>query len=114
MKGENFAMGAIDAKLWQAYNKGKVLNGTSIKPSMTLLNKSREIFSKYKNTILKKDNDNLWNPEFVKMENVLQQRYIAAASLLDFVMSDFDNIVRWGFFTSMKINDNNSMYVKIS
>ena len=114
MKGENFAMGAIDAKQWQIYNKGTVLNGTGIKPSPQLLNQARDTFSKYKNVILKKDNDNLWNPEFDKMDKVLQQRYIAAASLLSFVMKDFDNTIRWGFFTSMKINDNNSMYVKIS
>ena len=114
MKGENFAMGAIDAKQWQVYNKGTVLNGTGIKPSPQLLNQARDTFSKYKNVILKKDNDNLWNPEFDKMDKVLQQRYIAAASLLSFVMKDFDNTIRWGFFTSMKINDNNSMYVKIS
>ena len=114
MKSENFSMGAIDAKLWQSYHGGKVLNGTSIKPTKQLLNSSKAIFTKYKRNILEKNNDVLWKPNFDQMDTVRQQRYIAAASLLDFVMNDFDTIIRWGFFTSMKVTDTNSMYVKIS
>lgn len=113
MKQENFAMGAIDAKLWQKYHGGKVLNGTTIKPTTALLNSSKKIFNKYKSNITKKNNDILWNPDFKKFDNTLQQRYIAAASLLDFVMSDYNDVMRWGFFTAMKVTDTNSMYVKI-
>ncbi len=113
MKQENFAMGAIDAKLWQKYHGGKVLNGTKIEPTPALLNNSKNIFNKYKGVITKKGNDILWKPDFTKFDTTLQQRYIAAASLLDFVMSDYNDVMRWGFFTAMKVTDTNSMYVKI-
>ena len=113
MSQENFAMGAIDAKLWQKYHGGAVLNGTSIKPTTALLNASKKIFNKYNSNITKRNNDILWKPDFKKFDNTLQQRYIAAASLLDFVMKDYTDVMKWSFFTAMKVTDTNSMYVKI-
>lgn len=112
-KSENFAMGAVDAKLWAEYHNGKVLQGNSIKPTNNLLNESKKTFNKYSRKILKKDNDILFNPDFKSMDKILQQRYIAAASLLKFVMENYKETIRWSFFTAMKVSDTNSMYVKI-
>jgi hypothetical protein len=113
MKQENFAMGAIDAKLWQKYHDGAVVNGNSIKPTSQLLKSSNLIFNKYKRDITEKGNNILWKPDFKKFDDTLKKRYIAAASLLDYVMSNYNDVMRWGFFTAMKVTDKNSMYVKI-
>lgn len=113
MKQENFAMGAIDAKLWKKYHGGNVENGTKIKPSSGKLSNAKHIFNKYSNKIDKRNNEVLWEPNFKKFDKTQQQRYIAAASLLDYVMNNYDDTMRWAFFTAMKVTDTNSMYVKI-
>jgi len=95
MKSENFAMGAIDAKLWKKYHGGTVLNGTKIKPTQSLLKAAKKTFKDNKNSITQRNNDILWNPDFKKMDETLQQRYIAAASLLEYVMSNFNDTMRW-------------------
>lgn len=112
-KGENFAMGAIDAKLWDDYHNGSVLIGNQIKPDNRLLEKSKRVFNKYKRNILQKDNDILFNPDFKEMDTLLQQRYIAVATLVRFVMTNYEDTIRWSFFTAMKVSDTNSMYIKI-
>ena len=113
MKQENFAMGAIDAKLWQKYHGGAVLNGNSIRPTTKLLAEAKATFITHKRDITKKDNDILWNPDFKKFDDTLKKRYIGCASLLNFTMNNYNDVMRWGFFTAMKVTDTNSMYVKI-
>lgn len=113
MKGENFSMGAISKDDWTKYSGSKVPPGKTIRPTSQLLNRSLATFKKYESKISHKDNDILWNPRFVAMDNLLQQRYIHVADFLKFIMENYDETIRFGFFSSMKISDDNSMYVKI-
>jgi len=113
MKGENFAMGAIDKTAWDGFHKGKIPNGLDIKPTTRLLNGAKATFRKYKRNIVQKDNDILFNPNFKKMDNVLQQRYIHCADFLKFIMENYNKSMEFGFFASMKVSDINSMYIKI-
>jgi len=113
MKKENFAMGAIDKNTWDAYSGGKVPNGTDISPTKILLEGALSIYNKYKHVIVKKDNDVLWEPDFIKMDKLFQQRYITCADFLKFIMENFEETIKFGFFASMKVSDKNSMYLKI-
>lgn len=113
MKGENFSMGAISKEDWTKYSGGAVPPGKTISPTTQLLNRSLATFKKYKSKISHKDNNILWDPPFAAMDNLLQQRYIHVADFLKFIMENYDETIRFGFFSSMKISDDNSMYVKI-
>jgi hypothetical protein len=113
MKGENFSMGAIDKTSWDAYHKGAVPNGKDIKPTNALLKNAARIYKKYNSSISKKDNDVLFNPNFREMDILFQQRYIHCADFLDFIMSNYEESMKFGFYASMKVSAINSMYLKI-
>lgn len=113
MKGENFSMGAIDKTAWDEFHKGKVPNGKDIKPTIRLLNGAKATYKKYNRNIVKKDNDVLFNPDFTKMDNLFQQRYIHCADFLKFIMENYDEAMKFGFYASMKVSAINSMYIKI-
>jgi hypothetical protein len=113
MKNEGFSMGAIDKNEWDKFSKGLVPAGKTIKPSDALLKKSLETYKKYENVILKNNNDNLWNPNFDKMDNLTKQRYIHCADFLRFIMENYNEAIKFGFFASMKVSNINSLYIKI-
>jgi hypothetical protein len=113
MKKENFAMGAIDKTSWDAFSSGKVPNGTDISPSKALLDRALETYNKYSQHIVKNDNAVLWEPDFITMDKLFQQRYITCADFLKFIMENYEETIRFGFFSSMKVSDKNSMYLKI-
>lgn len=113
MKNENFSMGAIDKTAWDEYSKGEVPNGKDIKPTPALLKKAAATYKKYSKNIAKKDNDVLFNPDFKKMDELFQQRYIHCADFLRFIMENYDDAIKFGFFASMKVTAINSMYLKI-
>lgn len=113
MKGENFAMGAISKNEWDKFSKGEVPSGTSIKPTPALIQKAKNTYNAYKRYILLKDNDILFNPDISKMDELLQQRYIHCGDFLKFIMENFDEAMKFGFYASMKVSENNSMYIKI-
>jgi len=113
MKKENFSMGAIDKTAWDAFHNGAVPNGKDIRPTETLLKKAAATYTKYASSIAKKDNDVLFNPDFIKMDELFQQRYIHCADFLEFIMSNYDEAMKFGFYASMKVSDVNSMYLKI-
>jgi hypothetical protein len=113
MKSENFSMGAIDKTAWDAYSQGKVPNGKDITPTPALLKKAAATYKKYKRNIVQKDNDVLFNPDFKKMDELFQQRYIHCADFLRFIMENYDDAMKFGFYASMKVSAINSMYLKI-
>ena len=113
MKSENFAMGAISKEEWLKYSGSSVPAGKSIKPTPALLKRSLATFVKYKSKIAQRNNEILWKPDFDKMDHLLKQRYIHIADFLKFIMTNYDKTMLFGFFSSMKISDSNSMYVKI-
>jgi len=113
MKGENFAMGAIDKTAWDDFHKGKVPNGKDIKPTSRLLTGAKTTYKKYKRDIVQKNNDILFNPNFKNMDNLLQQRYIHCADFVKFIMENYDKAMKFGFYASMKVSAINSMYIKI-
>jgi len=113
MKKENFSMGAIDKPEWDRFSRGEVPAGKTIKPTDGLLSRSLATYTKYKDVILQKDNENLWAPDFNSMDNLAKQRYIHCADFLKFVMENYEETIRFGFFASMKVSDINSMYLKI-
>lgn len=113
MKSENFAMGAIDKTAWDSYSQGKVPNGKDIKPTTALLKKATSTYKKYKNNISQKDNDVLFKPDYNKMDELFKQRYIHCADFLSFIMENYDETMKFGFYASMKVSGINSMYLKI-
>ena len=106
-------MGAIDKTAWDEFHKGKVPNGKDIKPTIRLLNGAKATYKKYNRNIVKKDNDVLFNPDFTKMDNLFQQRYIHCADFLKFIMENYDEAMKFGFYASMKVSAIISMYIKI-
>lgn len=113
MKKENFSMGAIDKTEWDKFSQGKVPAATTIKPTDILLNQALDTFRRYERYILKKDNSKLWNPDFSSMDDLLKKRYIHCADFLRFIMTNYDETIKFGFFASMKVSASNSMYLKI-
>jgi hypothetical protein len=113
MAKENFSMGAIDKNTWDGYSDGAVPNASDIEPTEKLLKRSLKTYEKYKGSIVQKDNENLWNPDFKNMDALAQRRYITCADFLKFVMENYDDTMNFGFFASMKVSKVNSMYLKI-
>jgi hypothetical protein len=112
-KQENFAMGAIDAKAWKRYTKGQILNGNKFKFSESDLQNAKGTFKMYSKDIMKKDNALLWPNNFDDFDDTLKRRYVILASHLDFIMKRYDEVMRYSFFSAMKVTDTNSLYVKI-
>ena len=113
MKRENFSMGAIDKTAWDAFHKGAVPNGKDIRPTIALLNKAAGIYKKYSSSIAKNSNAVLFSPDFKEMDILFQQRYVHCADFLDFIMSNYEESMKFGFYASMKVSEINSMYLKI-
>jgi len=114
-KQENFSMGAIDAMAWKNYTKGIVKNGTGFSYTDRDLEESMKTFRRFSGAIVinSTNEEVLLKPDYHNWDDTKKRRYISIASLLDFVMRDFNEVIRWSFFTAMKVADTNSMYAKI-
>ena len=113
MKGENFSMGAIDKTAWDAFHKGAVPNGKDIRPTPALLRNAERIYRKYSSSIVKKNNNILFDHDFKETDILFHQRYIHCADFLNFIMTNYDESMKFGFYASMKVSAINSMYLKI-